>query len=158
MYVAGELKIDKMRTLIKLFVILLLAIIAYNYFLGDDVEREESAQVIENVKELGASVVNLLVAEKERISAGKYSEIMEEIGESIGLIKAHSEDLNISEEELENLDNQKKELDSLVQRELHSPSGDSDSDDGVISEKIQNLLQQLERITSREYKVIHLSK
>jgi len=139
-----------MRTLIKLFVILLLAIIAYNYFLGDDVEREESAQVIENVKELGASVVNLLVAEKERISAGKYSEIMEEIGESIGLIKAHSEDLNISEEELENLDNQKKELDSLVQRELHSPSGDSDSDDGVISEKIQNLLQQLERITSRE--------
>lgn len=150
MYVVGELKIDKMRTLIKLFVILLLAIIAYNYFLGDDVEREESAQVIENVKELGASVVNLLVAEKERISAGKYSEIMEEIGESIGLIKAHSEDLNISEEELENLDNQKKELDSLVQRELHSPSGDSDSDDGVISEKIQNLLQQLERITSRE--------
>ena len=150
MYVVGELKIDKMRTLIKLFVILLLAIIAYNYFLGDDLEREESAQVIENVKELGASVVNLLVAEKERISAGKYSEIMEEIGESIGLIKAHSEDLNISEEELENLDNQKKELDSLVQRELHSPSGDSDSDDGVISEKIQNLLQQLERITSRE--------
>ena len=139
-----------MRTLIKLFVILLLAIIAYNYFLGDDLEREESAQVIENVKELGASVVNLLVAEKERLNAGKYSEIMEEIGESIGLIKAHSEDLNISEEELVNLDNQKQELDSLVQREFNSPSGESDAEDGVISEKIQNLLQQLERITSRE--------
>ena len=69
-----------------LLVVLVVGIVAYNYFLGTEEEQENSRRIIDQVRGLGSSVVNLLYSEKEKFDQGKYDSALEKIGDAIELV------------------------------------------------------------------------
>lgn len=141
-----------MRFLLRLALLLLIGLVAYNYFFGDESEREESTQVIESVRQLGSSVVDLVVSEKERISAGKYSEVMDKAGNSIGMMRENKEEFNIQDSELESLERDKMEIDSLIYSLENHAEGESEEESysELITSKIQDLMQKLKELTNQE--------
>lgn len=130
--------------------ILLIALIAYNYFFGDQTERADSERVVESIQELGSSVVGLVVSEKERFSEGKYDEIVDKIGNSIGLLRARKDDLNLTDEELGILEMEKAEIDSMVQKIDSSGNNQLETEDAVekVNLKIRELVDKLKTLSS----------
>lgn len=139
-----------MRFILRLALILLIALIAYNYFFGDQTERADSERVVESIQELGSSVVGLVVSEKERFSEGKYDEIVDKIGNSIGLLRARKDDLNLTDEELGILEMEKAEIDSMVQQIDSSGNSQLETEDAVekVNLKIRELVDKLKTLSS----------
>lgn len=139
-----------MRFILRLALILLIALIAYNYFFGDQTERADSERVVESIQELGSSVVGLVVSEKERFSEGKYDEIVDKIGNSIGLLRARKDDLNLTDEELGILEMEKAEIDSMVQKIDSSGNNQLETEDAVekVNLKIRELVDKLKTLSS----------
>lgn len=137
-----------MRFIVKVLLIILLGLIAYNYFFGDDTERETSSLVVDNAKQLGQSVWEMIKVEKDRFSEGKHQEMMEHVGTTIGFIKENKETLNISDIEMQDLEQQKLELDSLILQTTEK-NLDNDSFSDKTKDKLQQLLNQLEKIINK---------
>ena len=58
--------------LIKIAVLVIAGVLVYNYFLGSDTEKAQSAKIFGHVKEIAVSVGDLAKSEKEKFDAGKY--------------------------------------------------------------------------------------
>ena len=68
-----------MRTLIKLGLLLVVGLLAYNYFLGTPEEREQSRVIVGKAKELGSEAWNLLKTEREKAREGKYDAALDRL-------------------------------------------------------------------------------
>ncbi len=66
--------------LIKIGLLLVVAVLAYNYFFGSAEEKAQSSKVFGQVKEVAVSVGELAVSEKDRFNAGKYDDALEKLG------------------------------------------------------------------------------
>ena len=78
------------KTLIKLVVVLAIGLFTYNFFLGSPEEKEASQKVVGQVRDLGASVFDLLKSEKEKLSEGKYDEALANLKQVIGIEREQS--------------------------------------------------------------------
>lgn len=67
------------RSIFKLAVILVIGLVAYNYFYGTPQERARSQQIINKAKDLGQDARNLLREEREKMRAGKYDNVLERL-------------------------------------------------------------------------------
>ena len=74
-------------TIVKLVVPFALLIVGYNYFLGDEQEKQNSKEIIGQVKTLTGSVVDLLKTEKEKYDKGKYDNAMEKLQSTFSVLK-----------------------------------------------------------------------
>ena len=54
-----------MGRLVSLGLMLLVGVLVYNYFLGDEVEQQKSKEVFQTAKDLGKSIKELYQAEKQ---------------------------------------------------------------------------------------------
>lgn len=86
-----------MRSLIKLALILIVGILVYNYFFGDETEKAQSREIFEKVGDLGKAGINLLKSEKEKFDDGKYDDALDKIGNLFDKVRDKAEDLNDSE-------------------------------------------------------------
>ena len=68
-----------MRTLLKLGVLLVVGLLAYNYFLGTPEEKEQSRVLVGKAKELGSEAWKLLKSEREKASEGKYNATLDRL-------------------------------------------------------------------------------
>ena len=68
-----------MRTLIKLGLLLVVGLLAYNYFLGTPAEREQSRVIVGKAKELGSEAWKLLKTEREKAREGKYDAALDRL-------------------------------------------------------------------------------
>ena len=139
-----------MRLLFRILILMLLALIAYNYFLGSDEEKADSQQVVESAKQLGQSLIDMVVAERERFSEGKYDEMRDNIGSSIGFLKERGDELNISDSQLDSLDSEKVNLDSMIQR-LDGMTEDSEEAENLqeqINQKINELVRKMDELVN----------
>jgi len=87
------------QLLLKVAGLLVVGLLAYNYFFGTPAEKESSAQVFAQVKDLSSSVVNLLKSEKEKFDEGKYNDALARLKTAIGLEREHAESLGEQGEE-----------------------------------------------------------
>ena len=133
------------RTLIKIAIIAVAAILTYNYFFGDERERQQSEQVINKIKEAGTSLWELLKDEKEKIDEGKYDDVVQNIKEAIQQLRdkgvAVKDKLEEIEKKLDSTENQVSELqtvDSLGQK------GKRDS----IERDLRDIIDKLENIST----------
>ncbi|TVR85309.1 MAG: hypothetical protein EA411_13145 [Saprospirales bacterium] len=136
-----------MRLLIRIAILLLLALIAYNYFLGTEDEQAESQQVVENARQLGQSLVDMVVSERERFSEGKYDEMRDRIGTSIGFLRERGEEFNISGKEFSALDEEKNELDSMIRQldDMTKTGEESEQLEENIRTRIDRLIERMEQ-------------
>lgn len=68
------------RSLIKLALILVAAILVYNYFFGTNAEQQQSREIFGKMKDLVVAGANMLKTEKEKFDAGKYDRLMDQLG------------------------------------------------------------------------------
>ena len=66
--------------LLKIGVLLVLGVLAYNYFLGTEEEKAQSAKAFGQMKDVAVSVGELAKSEKEKFDAGKYDAALEKLG------------------------------------------------------------------------------
>ena len=65
-----------MRTLVKLAVLLVVSLLAYNYFLGTPEEKAQSREIVGKAKELGSEAWKLLKTERTKMKEGKYDDAL----------------------------------------------------------------------------------
>ncbi len=123
--------------LIKWGLIILIGILVYNYFYGTDKERETSAQIFQEVKELGGSVKDALSQEKKRFEEGKYDGLVNKLDGVWEDIKSNLSS-NTDPEQITRLEREKEQLET----DLKAYDGTNDSSK-------RQLLGDLERFIDR---------
>jgi len=68
------------RSLVKLGLVLLVAILVYNYFFGTSEEKAQSQQVFGKARDLVVAGADLIKSEKHKFDAGKYDKVMDQLG------------------------------------------------------------------------------
>lgn len=80
------------KTIIKLGLIALVALIGYNYFFGNVEERESSAKIIEGVKGVGKSVADAAKSGAEKLSERKLDRIIDDMSLALERVKNAASD------------------------------------------------------------------
>ncbi len=118
-----------MRKLIRLALILVVGVLAYNYFLGTPEEKAGSEKVFQQVKEVGKSIGDLIKKEKQNFADGKYDKAFDKIG---GLYDKAKDKLGNNKEDrdsFEELEKKKEELEAekdKLERELEKDNPDEE--------------------------------
>jgi hypothetical protein len=66
--------------LVKLAIVVVVGVLAYNYFFGTAEEKAQSSKVFGQVKDVAVSVGELAKSEKEKFDAGKYDAALDKLG------------------------------------------------------------------------------
>ncbi len=82
------------RSLIKLALLLVAAILVYNYFFGNTEEKAQSKQFFGKVRELVVAGADVLKAEKQKFDAGKYDKLMEQLGGAYKAVRQQAQHLD----------------------------------------------------------------
>lgn len=129
------------RTLVKLILIAAIAIIAYNYFLGNDQEKQQSEKIVEDIKDVFNSVKDLAISEKEKYHEGKYDNLLDKLKEGSEFLKENIDKLSKSDQE------EVKKQSEELEEDFKKFNEDIDSlDEDTINEKIEELLGKLRTI------------
>jgi hypothetical protein len=108
------------RSLIKLALIAVVAILIYNYLFGTSEEKENSRKVFGQMRGVVVSVADLVKTERAKFDAGKYDAALDKLGDAYRTIRQqaqHVDDKVIKR--LDDLEHRKtaleQELDSIEQ-------------------------------------------
>ena len=130
--------------LFRLIVILVIGILVYNFFLGDEEEKESARRIFGEAKELGIAVKELIKSEKEKFDEGKYDETLDKIGGLFRKVKNRAE--NIDDEYLDQitaLDEKRKDLEKRLADLSEERPDEYGSEDN--SRKIQRERKRIQR-------------
>ncbi|MCB0525152.1 MAG: hypothetical protein H6576_17905 [Lewinellaceae bacterium] len=79
------------RSLVKLALLLVAAILVYNYLFGTSQEKENSRKVFGQLREVVVSVTDLVKAEKEKFDAGKYDVALKKLGNAYKAVREQAQ-------------------------------------------------------------------
>jgi hypothetical protein len=105
------------RSLIKLAVLAIAAILVYNYFFGTSEEKENSRKVFGQMRGVVVSVADLVKAEKAKFDAGKYDAALDKLGDAYRAIRQQAQ--HVDDKVLKRLDDLERRKADLEQ-ELES--------------------------------------
>ena len=147
-------------TIVKLAFGLAFVIVGYNYFLGDAAEKENSREIIGQVKSLTGSVVDLLKSEKGKYDKGKYDNAMGKLKDTFSVLKekatAMGERGEATLDKLSALEQRRKDLeDQLAELDLGpglsggvaSRGGDDEAEQ---QESAESIRQEILRLNQRD--------
>ncbi len=129
-----------MRKLFGVVLIVVSAMIGYNYFFGDATERAQSERIIGQVKDLGVSVGSLVQSEHAKIKEGKYDGVFEKLSSVYKTARKQVGKLDQGiMDQLDDLESRKTELED-EKAEL-----DKQEAEGVSKDEIDKLKKELDR-------------
>ena len=134
--------------LIKLAVLVVVGVLAYNYFFGNSEEKAQSAKTFGQMKEVAVSVGQLAKSEKEKFNAGKYDAALDKLGAAYKILREGTQKLDagllkrIDELERRKRD-LKKELDGI--QDADAASGEQAAQQAHRKESLQREMDKLER-------------
>ncbi len=99
------------KSILKLLAILVIGILIYNYFLGNEQEKEGARKIFGEMKDVAISVKDLLKSEKEKFDAGKYDKAVDKIGGVLDGLKRNAKDFD--EKYLDRIDDLEKKRQNL---------------------------------------------
>lgn len=138
-----------MRTIINLILIVVIAIVGYNFFFGDQSEKTESQEIVQQVKDLGRSIGDLMKSEKEKFDEGKYDGVFDRMRTIFDKVKSQLNSADSSgQEELQGLEKDLNELENKIR----------DAEDSTVSDQtqaewqaeIEELLRKAERMLDEQ--------
>ena len=97
------------KKLIRLALIAVIAVVGYNYFLGDTAEKEQATKIVDGVKNVGSTIKDMVVNEKEKIKDGKYDKVLDFVTDKIDGLKAGNNDAG-TRKKIEDLEADKKKV------------------------------------------------
>jgi type II secretory pathway component PulM len=75
------------RSLVKIALLLLVAILVYNRFFGTDEEKEQSKKVFGQMRGVVTSVAGIVRSERDKFDHGKYDKVMDKLGEAYTTVR-----------------------------------------------------------------------
>ena len=75
------------RKIISTAVVLVIGLLAYNYFFGTQEEKEQAKEIIGKGAEVVGAGADLLKAEYQKFKDGKYDKALDKIGDLLGKVK-----------------------------------------------------------------------
>lgn len=103
------------RSLFKLALIAIAAILVYNFFFGTNAEKENSRKVFEQMRGVVVSMADLVKSERAKFDEGKYDAALQKLGGAYKAIRDQAK--NVDEKVLKRLDNL-EERKSELEKEL----------------------------------------
>lgn len=135
-----------MGRLVSLGLMLLVGVLVYNYFLGDEAEKQQSKEVFQKTRELGKSIKELYQAEKQsHYDEGKYNRILDPIKKVIKNDEELNEKYRPQVDEIDEL--QEKISDEQSLKERNSPRYDEEKEKllkQLLDQKLKELTENLE--------------
>jgi hypothetical protein len=115
------------RSLIKLAVIAIAAILVYNYLFGTSEEKDNSRRVFGQMRSVVVSVADLVKAERTKFDAGKYDAALDKLSDAYRAIRQQAQ--HVDDKVIKRLDDLERrktslqeELDSIEQVDQQSSS------------------------------------
>ena len=147
------------RSVIKIGVLLVVGIVAYNYFLGTPEEKAKAKTTISKAKEagkviggalidLGKDGIALLKEEREKFREGKYDKAVEEVGGLISKIKKQVE--GVGGDMLDRVNDLENQRDSIADQIKKA----KDSVGEMSAEQKENLKKQFDELTEKTGEVL----
>ncbi len=108
------------RSLLKIVLLVVGAILVYNYFFGSNAEKEQSRHIFGEMRDVVVSVGQLVKSEKTKFDAGKYDGALDKLGDAYRAIRKQAEHVDAKViKRLDELERRKaslqSELDSIEQ-------------------------------------------
>lgn len=129
-----------MGRLISLAFMLILGVLVYNYFLGDEVEKQQAKEIFKEGKELGRAIKSLVKSERERYDEGKYDSIVSRVKSAVGKDKDLEVQYSSQLNEIEEL--QKKIEAEQEKKERNSPRY-NEAEEKLLKKLLDTKLEQL---------------
>lgn len=103
------------RSLIKIGLVLIVAILVYNRFFGTSAEKEQSKKIFGEMRDVVVSVGQLVKSEKTKFDAGKYDGALEKLGGAYRAIRQQAENVDAKVlKRLDELERRKADLQSQL--------------------------------------------
>jgi hypothetical protein len=102
------------RFLIKIGLILVIGILVYNRFFGDDQEKAQAKEVFKKTGDAVGATWNLLKSEKQKFNAGKYDRVLDQLGNAYQTVRSSAKYLD--ENVLQRLDDLERRKTVLEQQ------------------------------------------
>ena len=134
-----------LRTLLKLALLLVVGLLAYNYFLGTPEEKEQSRVIVGKARELGSEAWKLLKTERTKLKEGKYDDALNRLESLYVDLKNVAAEARDSEtlRKLEDLSQRRRELqDGLDQADDLDPTEQKELDD--LTADTEELMHEME--------------
>ena len=138
-----------MNSLIKLGLLLVVGILVYNYFFGDEAEKAQSREIFEKVGDLGKAGINLLKSEKAKFDEGKYDDALDKIGSLFDKVRDKAEDLNDSEllRDISRLEKKRQDLKDRIDET--NPEEYSEETKDSLKREWKQLMEESEDVMKR---------
>ncbi|MEY3249815.1 MAG: hypothetical protein RL742_1858 [Bacteroidota bacterium] len=105
-----------MKSLLQFAVVLIIAILLYNYFYGTSEEKAQSKEVFVKSGQTLAAAWDLLKSEKAKFDAGKYDAALDKLGGAYRTIRMHAQHLDANVlQRLDELETRKRALEGELQ-------------------------------------------
>jgi cytochrome c556 len=131
---------------IKLVVVLVVGVLTYNYFFGDEAEKAQSSKVFGQMKDVAVSVGELARSEKEKFDAGKYDAALEKLGEAYKTARDGAQHLDAGiVKRLGELEKRKTELREEVDRIDQAERAAAGKTDAAAAEERRERRRALDR-------------
>lgn len=91
-----------MNRLIKLGLLLVAAILVYNYFFGTNEEKAQSKEIFKKTGDAVSATWGLLKSEKQKFDAGKYDKVLNQLGHAYRAVRERAQ--YVDEKVLKRLD------------------------------------------------------
>lgn len=149
-----------MKSLIKLAVLLIIGILVYNYFFGNEQEQKQSQAIFNEARDLGEAAWNLLKSEKEKFDQGKYDGALDKIGNLIDSLKDKATALKDSEliNKVLELESKKQELEQQMTDESMQSYDQTEAGEKSDSNQIRKNWDALIRETEALMKKLETEK
>jgi hypothetical protein len=151
--------------LVKLAILAVVGILAYNYFFGTAEEKAQSTKVFGQVKDVAVSVGELAKSEKTKYDAGKYDTALDKLADAYQAAREGAQKVDASllkrigelEKRKEGL---KKELDDIEKTEQTTKKGQNPEAKAVeqaqrkekLNRDLDQLIQDTDTLLKKENK------
>lgn len=139
-----------MGTLIRILIMLLLLVFAYNYFVGDEEEKKSTETVISNAKDLISSIGTVIKSEKEKYNDGKYDNAIDKLGNLFTAIQSnfgfHGSD---PDKKLEKLEREKLEIEQEYLKLENEPDSVRETKKEELNRRLEELLSDAEKVLEK---------
>lgn len=97
--------------LLKAGIVVVVGVLAWNYFFGTSEEKAQSAKTFGQMKQVAVSVGELARSEKEKYDAGKYDAALEKLGATYRKLREGAQKMDASLlKRIDDLERRKREL------------------------------------------------
>lgn len=136
----------------KAFVLVILVavgLIAYNLFYGTEEEKQQSQQILRQIRELTGNVAGLLQSEKAKFDAGKYNDALQKLKSSLALLREQAQSLSQGRTEVSSEIEQLEQDEAQLEIQLEAAAGGDETSRRALDAGAERILKATQALTER---------